>query len=109
MFRLNGRLGRLAYFFTTVACWVLLGLPGYYFFKAETTPGFLVPSVLFWIVGWVVMIWGIAWLWSATVRRLHDFDFSGFWCILVYIFPITMLVLWLWPGTKGYNRYGSPA
>lgn len=106
MFRLNGRMGRLSYFFTTIVCWILLGFPGYYFWRAETASDFFVPSVLFWIVGWIILIWGIAWLWSASVRRLHDMNASGFWVILVYLFPISMIVLWLWPGTRGQNQYG---
>lgn len=106
MFNMYGRLGRLAYFFTTLVCWMLLAMPGYYFFQAESLPSLFIPSILFWILGWVIMVWGFAWLWSATVRRLHDMDASGFWCILVYLFPISMLVLWIWPGTYGPNRYG---
>lgn len=106
MFSMYGRLGRLGYFFTTLACWLLLALPGYYFMQAESLPSFFVPSILFWILGWVVMFWGFLWLWCATVRRLHDMDLSGFWCILVYLFPVSMIVLWVWPGTFGPNRYG---
>ena len=46
---------------------------------------------------------------SAAVRRLHDFDASGFWAILLFI-PgvefIAYLVIGLIGSPRGANRYG---
>ena len=46
---------------------------------------------------------------SAAVRRLHDFDASGFWAILLFI-PgvefIAYLVIGLIGSQRGANRYG---
>src|SRR3712207_4024073 len=46
---------------------------------------------------------------ALTVRRLHDFDRSGWW-VLVYLIPligpIVLFVFALLDGTPGDNRYG---
>lgn len=43
------------------------------------------------------------------IRRLNDFNASGWW-VLAYLFPFTVyllfLALLLVPGTRGVNRYG---
>ena len=43
------------------------------------------------------------------IRRLNDFNASGWW-VLAYLFPLTVyllaLALLLVPGTRGINRYG---
>ena len=48
---------------------------------------------------------------AVTVRRLHDIDRSGWWC-LVGLIPIVgfivMLVWMLSPGTQTDNQFGSP-
>ena len=47
---------------------------------------------------------------AVTVRRLHDSDRSGWWC-LVSLVPVVgalvLLVLMLLKGTAGPNRFGS--
>lgn len=52
-----------------------------------------------------------------SVRRLHDFNRSGWWSLIFsvptpwaftdYIFTALLLALFLIPGTKSPNRYGS--
>ena len=47
-------------------------------------------------------------LWSATVRRLHDTDKSG-WMVLISVIPLIglyIIVLLIADGTKGKNRFG---
>ena len=47
---------------------------------------------------------------AVTVRRLHDSDLSGWWCLvgLVPLFgAIVLLVLMLRNSTAGANRFGS--
>lgn len=41
-----------------------------------------------------------------TVRRLHDFNWSGWWATAVILIPLLELMLLLRPGTKGSNKYG---
>ncbi|MHB1222371.1 MAG: DUF805 domain-containing protein [Gammaproteobacteria bacterium] len=46
------------------------------------------------------------------IRRLNDFNFSGWW-LLLCVFPLVgivgFLILLLIPGSKGKNRFGSKA
>ena len=45
---------------------------------------------------------------TLTVRRLHDFNWSGWWYLLVFI-PMggaALIVFGLIPGTEGENKYG---
>lgn len=46
-----------------------------------------------------------------TIQRLHDFDASGWWAVLL-LAPLANLVLYLvlliMPGTQGANRFGDP-
>ena len=79
---------------------VHIGLPG----EGTSLFGLL---CIFFGSGFVLLAF-LMW-WFATVRRFHDMDLSGWWFILALIFPpIITLVLCLWPGTRGYNRFGSP-
>lgn len=45
----------------------------------------------------------------ASVARLHDVDHSGWWASLLFL-PFlhiaVFLTLFVWPGTKGPNRFG---
>jgi uncharacterized membrane protein YhaH (DUF805 family) len=47
---------------------------------------------------------------TVAVRRLHDFDFGGYWFVVaVVLYPLLLplvLVLLTVPGKKGPNRYG---
>lgn len=46
---------------------------------------------------------------ALRVRRLHDIDRSGFWCLvafLPFVGELVLLTFSLWPGTKGANRFG---
>lgn len=48
-------------------------------------------------------------MFSVTVRRLHDINFSGYWMLLSLVPVIGSYALSLMltcPGTKGENRYG---
>ncbi len=45
------------------------------------------------------------------IQRLHDFNASGWWSILIFV-PLANLILYLllliMPGTQGVNRFGDP-
>jgi uncharacterized membrane protein YhaH (DUF805 family) len=47
---------------------------------------------------------------AVTVRRLHDFDKSGWWILIGFI-PLLgglyLLFLYVQPGTRGPNRFGA--
>lgn len=42
-----------------------------------------------------------------VIKRLHDFNFSGWWCLL-FGWPLINIVLCIIPGTKGVNQFGKP-
>lgn len=42
-----------------------------------------------------------------TVRRSHDFNFSGLILVLLLV-PIVNLLFWFYPGSRGENKYGPP-
>lgn len=46
---------------------------------------------------------------TVSVRRLHDIDFRGWWLLLTFV-PfgnLALLVMYVWPGTQGSNRFGA--
>lgn len=46
---------------------------------------------------------------AVTARRLHDFDFSGWWMLMgfvPYVGFVVMLIVGVYPGTRGENRFG---
>ncbi len=65
-----------------------------------------VASIAVTLIVYGIMIVGTVVL---SIRRLNDFDASG-WLVLLFFVPlvnvIMSLVLWFKPGTKGSNRYG---
>ncbi len=95
----EGRLNRERYFTIAIACFlinVLLSLLG-----------MMLPFIAFVtiLVSFVCFVWTI----TATVRRLHDTNRSGWWTLCAII-PIVGFVLpWIFtllPGDTGMNRYG---
>lgn len=67
------------------------------------------------LIAGAVLILGLYVAWIATcVRRLHDMNVTGWLvllCVLVALVPylgylLVSLILGLWPGTKGTNRFG---
>ena len=63
------------------------------------------------IIGWIAGLALILPSLSAQVRRLHDMDRSAWWLLLL-VPPITiigwivLLIMSIFPGTPGPNRYG---
>jgi uncharacterized membrane protein YhaH (DUF805 family) len=61
--------------------------------------------VFYAIAGLVFLLPGL----SASVRRLHDGDRSGWWLLLSLIPLVGFIILLVWfvsPGTDGPNRFG---
>jgi uncharacterized membrane protein YhaH (DUF805 family) len=66
------------------------------------------------LTGGIIIVLGLAALvvsFLLTIQRLHDFNASGWWSVLI-IAPLANLVLYLilliMPGTQGPNRFGNP-
>ena len=107
-FSLSQRIGRLRYFAYTllgmVGCALLLVL--IYLFalllpleagKLLSTLSFIVVKSLF--IPMIVFVF--------TLRRIRDFNLSGWWALTV-LMPLVPLVYLFIPGSKGENRYGPP-
>lgn len=45
---------------------------------------------------------------SASIRRLHDINKSGYFYILWVLIPIIGIFQGIMPGTQGINRFGEP-
>ena len=110
----KGRIGRLEYFIAT--CLAFFGIFALAGLTHRLLP-ILFPSLVETSnpIGVIIFFAGFLLLGSmnftATVRRLHDMDHSG-WKTLLFYIPI---IGWLWylalffkKGTEGPNQYGPP-
>lgn len=118
----RGRLSRLAllarYLIVTIISYLLIGLvifaavslSGSNFENLMASEDFsaigligAIPLVVIVVLMFVVSIF-------LTIKRLHDFNRSG-WFSLVLLIPLVnvlfMLVLFFWPGSKSANRFGG--
>ena len=70
-----------------------------------------IAATIYWIIYLPLVITWIVWSLTASISRLHDCNYSGWWVLPInlltkfLIFPILLLVFW--PGTKGDNKYGA--
>jgi uncharacterized membrane protein YhaH (DUF805 family) len=119
-FSTQGRLGRVRYIGYAIGLVILInaaalllgglaGLAGLAGLWVKNSNDFFQ-----WLFGGVLGVLGVAALLMSllfTVRRLHDFDASGWWSLLLLL-PLVNLVLYLllliMPGTQGANRFGAP-
>lgn len=109
----QGRLGRVRYIGYSVGIGLLVnviallmgGLASFLGGDGDAISG---------LIGVVIIILGVAALAISillAIQRLHDFDASGWWSVLIVI-PLANLVLYLvlliMPGGQGRNRFGNP-
>jgi uncharacterized membrane protein YhaH (DUF805 family) len=132
LFGFSGRLARVRYFvLSLVAGIIFVGAAFVLAVRIYATgaringPILIACALLLVLVGIVIL--------SLTVRRLHDLDLSGWWVLPIWIVPsaiesgmalladnpqlgsllsgalglVISLFLWLAPGTRGSNRFGS--
>jgi uncharacterized membrane protein YhaH (DUF805 family) len=105
-FKTSGRVNRAAYFLGELLVSIIQAFPLY---RATMAPEGSHDSNM-WMVIFVVTV--LATLWSyivLTVKRLHDLDKPGIVALVLFV-PvvqiIAFLVLCLFPGQSGPNRYG---
>ncbi|MGB0907404.1 MAG: DUF805 domain-containing protein [Maricaulaceae bacterium] len=108
----EGRMSRGYYLGATVLLWALvfLAFGTEWVYNPEALEDF--PEAFY--MG-MILFFGMAPMFSSTVRRLHDAGHSGWW-VYLFIFVFTPVVnfvafpIWfifmIWPGTKGPNKYG---
>lgn len=77
----------------------------YYYY----TPDSIITKLFFW--GFLTLLISVP-LFFATIRRLHDIDYSGWWLLIVFI-PVIGTIVWLGllflealDGTAEDNKYG---
>lgn len=102
LFSAYGRIGRLEYFLTILCVWGIL-IVGALAISSFDAPGLVFLIFLAcWLVGVVITV-------CAGIKRLHDFDQSG-WLYLLFLVPVAsfvMLLLLLFKGSgAGLNSYG---
>ena len=101
-FSFNGRLRRRDYLIRNLVVGIPYGILYFITLHAQ--------SPVVWILVYVLMIPGIIIEFSLNIRRLHDLDASGWYCLLGFI-PIAdvvyLLFLFFKSGTDGPNRFGE--
>ena len=102
LFSVSGRIGRLEYFLTIVGIWGALIIIWTFVTVLDTPALLMIVLLVVWLAATVVSV-------IAGVKRLHDFDQSG-WLILLNLVPfvgfILFFVLLLKSSSPGLNQYG---
>jgi len=104
-FRFAGRIGRFRYFGYSVV-WGLIIFVAAVFIATADPAG---EGGLFTVGALLLNVTLLLATLSYGVRRLHDFDQSGWWYLLMLVPAVNIilgLVLLFAPGTPGPNRYG---
>lgn len=108
VFSLSARIGRLRYLVYTlvvlIVCSFLLALA--YALARSLSPqlGNLLATIA--LVFLMKFTLPLAFF-VLTMRRLHDFNYSGWWA-LALVLPVTALIPLFVPGGKSSNRFGPP-
>ena len=107
-FSFSQRIGRLRYFAYTLlamaGCALLLVAIYLLALLLPLALGQLISKIAFILVKNV----GIPLVvFTLTIRRLHDFNASGWWALTVLMPFVTLLFLFI-PGSKSSNRFGPP-
>ncbi|MDS4040122.1 MAG: DUF805 domain-containing protein [Candidatus Competibacter sp.] len=110
----QGRLGRVRYIGYSVGLGLLINVIAGLLGGAGAFLGEGGGDWIGWVGGGAVVVLALAALVVSVmlaIQRLHDFDASGWWSVLVAV-PFANLVLYLvlliMPGTQGPNRFGNP-
>lgn len=102
LFSGSGRISRLEYFLIIVGIWVALAILWAISAVFEAPTLLLLLTLVVWLVSTVIAI-------CAGVKRLHDFDQSG-WLYLLFLIPFAgfflFFALLLKGSSPGLNQYG---
>ena len=102
LFSAGGRIGRLEYFLIVLGVWLLLLVLWGIIIAADAPGVTIVLGIGSWLLVVVLAV-------CAGVKRLHDFNQSG-WLYLLFLIPfvsfILLFVLLLKGGDAGVNQYG---
>ena len=105
-FSISGRVSRAAYFLGGMLVAVIQAFPLYRFTLApEGSPESMMWSTLF-MAAFLASLWSNV---ALAVKRLHDLDKPGIIAAILFVPVVSIaafLVLCLFPGKPGPNRYG---
>jgi uncharacterized membrane protein YhaH (DUF805 family) len=106
-FSLSGRVSRAAYFLAGLLLAIAQALPLYrVMLVPEGSPQGQMWAVIFGVIFFASLWCNVA----LAVKRLHDFGKPGILAVLLFIPVVSIvafLVLCLFPGNTGANRYGN--
>jgi uncharacterized membrane protein YhaH (DUF805 family) len=103
-FSASGRIGRVRYIGYSIGWAVMVGLLAGALMAFAKGTG-MAPVVAISVLAAYVVLFVIQFL--LTIQRCHDFNTSGWVCLLILI-PLVNLLFWLVPGTPSANRFGPP-
>lgn len=109
IFTTDGRISRLPYVKYTVLLWIASAVVSTVFkFIGEATN--IDSSLLLYLPMWALLIGMSVGNVMLDIRRLHDLNKSGWFCLLMLV-PFVNIIFQLYllfaQGTVGYNRYGE--
>jgi uncharacterized membrane protein YhaH (DUF805 family) len=104
-FTFSGRASRSEYWwFQLFYIIVVIGISFVSYAANTDTDSGLSAILLIWQLGNIIPLLAV------QVRRLHDIDRTGWWCLVVFVPLIGWIVLLVWDcteGTGGDNRFGA--
>ena len=106
-FRFSGRVGRAAYFLGGLLVAIMQAFPLYRFTLVPQGTAESETWATLFLVAFLASLWSNV---ALAVKRLHDFGKPGMLALVLFV-PIVsiaaFLLLCLFPGDKGPNRYGA--
>lgn len=107
IFTTDGRINRLPYFKYIITLWIASAVITILF---DSIGGNGESSLLLSLPVWVLLMGISVGNIMLDIRRLHDLNRSGWFCLIIlipFVNIIFQLYLLLAQGTVGYNRYGE--
>ena len=104
-FKTSSRLGRVRYL-GLFSLWLSVWIVGVLLFQAFPNYGFLWKAMI-----GILFVVGAINLLFLQIRRLHDFDYRGWWLLLggiPLLGQLLTLAIFFIPGSTSSNRFGNP-
>lgn len=98
LFTFKGRIGRSTFFGRNLLIGICTMIPVHLILATEE-PTLLLLAVPFYILGVYMYLANLS-------KRAHDINLHTMIGVLIAIVPLLNLMLLLWPGSKGHNKYG---
>ncbi len=102
------RMNRKNFIFVFITGFVvanLLLVISYFIDQINTPLGSVVVSLIGIVLILLAVYLAVVWI-LATIKRLHDFDVTGWLAIIFFVTPALIILAFI-PGTKGPNQFGE--